>query len=182
MTLGESLNKLIGISKYGALISKILLIVAAIGIAVAVIALTVIAVNPDLVIDLITVSEPLGVPIEDIDIAKVAAVLIPCILIIGALVIAMLYFIGRLFSNICNDKTPFTDDNSKCLVFIAILTVICTLVIPAVDFTVQWVIDSALYQSYGFGVFPLFVALMLYCLSLVFKHGAELQKEADQTL
>jgi len=44
------------------------------------------------------------------------------------------------------------------------------------------VVGSAYYQSYGFGTFPLFVAIILYFLSLVFKHGAELQREADQTL
>jgi hypothetical protein len=31
-------------------------------------------------------------------------------------------------------------------------------------------------------VFPLFVALIMYILSLVFKHGAELQRESDHTL
>ncbi|MCL2712648.1 MAG: DUF2975 domain-containing protein [Methanomassiliicoccaceae archaeon] len=181
--MSETLNRLTTISKYGGIGANVLMILMIIAAVAAVIALAAVAVNADLIIDLV---ERYGgvwdLPISKDRLAPVAAALIPCVIIILSLIIAILYFVARLLTNIHENNTPFTDENADTLVKIAILTLICTIVIPILDFAIQRMIDSGYYQSYGFGLFPLFVAGLLYLLSLVFKHGAELQKEADETL
>ena len=181
--MSESLDRLIRISRWGEVITKVLMIIMVIGIVAGTVALVYIAVNPDFIITAVSDGALiLNVPIEDIDISAVAWALILGLLVLGVLVTALLYFTGRLFGNIYDNKTPFTDDNARILMIMAILIVVCTIATPILDFAVQNIIDATYYQSYGFGVFPLFVALILYVLSLVFKHGAELQRESDHTL
>jgi len=181
-TLGEALNKLIKLSRYGGFCAKALMILVAVGMIIMAALLVAVLIDPGLLDWVVTTGMTYDVPIDDIDVPAVATVIIVAVLIIGGLVIAMLYYIGRMLTNIHENNTPFTDDSARCLVAIAVLTVISTLVIPALDFALQTAIGTAYYQSYTISVFPLFVALLLYFLSLVFKHGAELQRESDETL
>ena len=177
------MTKLTKISRYGEVFAKILMILLAIAMIVMVIMLVAVAFNTEILTEALEeVGTTFDIPAEDLNVMAIATMLTVCVLVVGALGIAILYFVNRMFENICKNNTPFTKDNARYLVVIATLIIVCTIAVPILDFGLQRVLDTAYYPSYGFGLMPLFVAFLLYFLSLVFKHGAELQKESDETL
>ena len=181
--MSESLNRLVKLSKWGAIIAKVLMILTVVCMIILTICLIYIAANADLVINAVADGTLIiNIPIETIDIPAAATVIILCVLVMGVIGVVLLYYTGRLFKNIYDNRTPFTDDNARSLIIMAVLIVICTIAAPIFDFALQRIIDGVYLQTLGFGAPPLFVALILYVLSLVFKHGAELQRESDHTL
>jgi len=98
---------------------------------------------------------------------------------LGAIVV---YYVGRLFSNIHRTNTPFTDDSVKFLEMIAILMVVGAFVIPIVSYATSFALEAEYNQSVGVNLFAVFAAFLIYFMSLVFKYGAMLQKESDEML
>ena len=176
------MNKLTNISRFAAFGAKILMVLAAIIMTISVILMVFAAVDPDLVTVAVTTAGINNVNLDDIDVRAVAVVTSVGILAMGLLGMAALYYTDRLFTNIYKNNTPFTSDNARCLEMLAILTVIFTVAMIIFDVSMLQVLDAEYYQSFGVGIFPLFLALLIYLLSLVFKHGATLQKESDETL
>ena len=183
-TLSEDLSKLTKISKIGAIFARILMAVTIICTIVATVLLVVIYLNPDIITDIVNAAggKINNIPIEDIDIKAVASVFAVSVMVLGPLGFTVLYFVNQMFTNIYRNNTPFTEDNARCLEIIAVLLVIYTIITAIFDGVMQWVIDIPFYQSYGVGISPLLVAVLLYFLALVFRHGAALQKQSDETL
>ena len=179
--MSEALNKLTKVSRFVGSVTTVLMVALTVAMIVAVVAIIAVALNPDIVNSVIEYAGN-TINIDDIDTTAAAAILLATVLVLMPLMIAIMYFVRRMFNNIHENNTPFTDDNAKCLVNIALLTVACTIAAPILDYALQTVIDTASYQAYSFSAFPLLVALLLYFLSLVFKYGAELQKESNETL
>jgi hypothetical protein len=182
--LSEALSKLTKISKYGGIFAKVLMAILVIGVVAGTVFFIAVALDASFLNEIIEeIVTETGISRGELSTA--AAILTVCLLVIGALWIAILYHVDRLFTDIHRDNTPFTDDNARYLVIIAILVVVCAIVIPIMGYwaqTIDTAADSVYYQPYGFSILPLFVALLLYFLSLVFKYGAKLQKESDETL
>ncbi|MCL1810870.1 MAG: DUF2975 domain-containing protein [Methanomassiliicoccaceae archaeon] len=169
--MSETLNRLNKISKYIGLGSKVLFVLLAIAIVFAFAVIVAVTLDPDLV----GLFEPT---------VKNGQVLATCVTTIcaGALGLIVLYYISRLFMNIYKNNTPFTDENVKTLEIIAIMAIVCAIAMPAASALSAYAFDAGYDQVIGFNAFTLFVAFLVYFLSLIFKYGAVLQKESDETL
>ncbi|MDR1691078.1 MAG: DUF2975 domain-containing protein [Candidatus Methanoplasma sp.] len=96
------------------------------------------------------------------------------------LLFAIMYCLNRLFTNICKSGLPFTKENADYLSIIAVLIVVYALGLPLL----AWVAALTFANSghVYFDLFLLFIAFLVYVISLVFKYGTVLQKESDETL
>jgi len=180
--MNEALSKLTRISRLGALFAKGMMVIIVLGTVVAVAILIAVYIDPNIVADITAPADIYNVPVEDIDMAALAKVLSVGMLVLGIVGFRMMYYIYQLFDNIHKNNTPFTDDNAKYLQRIAVLMIVSTIILPIIDGVMQRVVNVEYYSQLGFGGFPILVALLLFFLSLVFKYGATLQKESDETL
>ena len=87
-------------------------------------------------------------------------------LLIGALLssalIAALYFANKIFKDMKTSHTPFKAEYIRNMKIISVIIFISGLIILNVTLIV--------------------VAVLLYCFSLAFEYGLELQRESDETL
>jgi len=92
----------------------------------------------------------------------------------------MMLFMDRLFTNIRRSYTPFTLENAKVLKHAAVALLFSVVSMPFIFV----ILASLLNQRYQISIeLLLFVlSLIVYCISLVFRYGALLQKESDETL
>jgi len=165
----EKLNK---ISWWVELIVKIAMVLLALAIFAVCVMMAVAAFDPDLLLNNIPELNTVG------EVMVFGAMLI--MMIILALVI--LYYIHHLFMSIRRNNTPFTDESVKDLKTIAILMLVCAIVTPIVSGAVVYALDIGTAARIDFNPFTLFVAFMVYVLSLVFSYGTALQKESDELL
>lgn len=171
--MSETLNKLNKISWFVSILAKVCMVLLAIGI----VALTAMAV-------VVSLSDALLAEISDfvgrtIVSGQVLGVFIAAILA-AALGIVTLYYIDRFFSNIHKSNTPFSDESVRYMEIIAVLLLISTIAIPAISALLAYAFDSEVFMQ--FNLIPLFAAFIVYFMSLVFRYGASLQKESDETL
>ena len=97
-------------------------------------------------------------------------------------VLIVLYYVRRLFMSTYKNNTPFANEGVNSLAYIAAALFAFTLAVPAIS----------ILASYAFGVWPdqimdlnpylLFAAVLSGFLFLIFRYGAELQTESDETL
>jgi hypothetical protein len=177
--LSDALKKLNRISSFAGVIAKIIMAVLAIATVVAVIILIVTFTDPNLLTDPgrwgnITVTAP--ATIDQIRAAALAA------LVVIAFAEAIMYYVDRLFTNIRENNTPFTDENAKNLRIMAFLILAAVLVMAATGAILAYAFGTGSDIYIGANPFSLLVAFMVYVLSLIFSHGATLQKESDETL
>jgi hypothetical protein len=121
----------------------------------------------------------------DVTLLNLRNVEVVCVgaLLNSAVEAVLLYFVTHLFRNIYEEGTPFTDKNVKCLVNIGIVSLIQSLGVGAVMGIVYDVTGTeALFHNVFTNGPGFIIALFVFALSLVFKYGVELQKEADATL
>jgi magnesium-transporting ATPase (P-type) len=166
------MNKLNRLSGYAAVAAKIMMVILIIAIIATAILLIVSVAYQDLLNEnLFTV---------DLTLTEVRAVSLNAITVcIVALI--LLYYVARLFTNIHRDSKIFTESNVKDLRMIALLMVIAAVVIVIVTGIIYLWNPSPILD----GASPLFLLMMaffVYILSLIFSHGAELQKQSDETL
>lgn len=96
-------------------------------------------------------------------------------LLIIALWACALVFTIRLLLSLRRDISPFTDKNGRRIRNIAI----SFLLLEPAEHLYSWAVDyyigslEGMYFSAG---------LVLYCVSLVFRYGCELQQESDETI
>jgi len=173
--MSETLNRLNKISEIAGFIAKIGMVLLAIGIAVAIIMICVVGLNPDLLTDISEFTESTVTNNQ---------VLMLCLTVIigAAFGIVLLYYLDRFFANIHENNTPFTDENVKYLRTIAILLLIFTFVVPAISMLLAYALDAGSDLIIQFNFVSLFAAFIVYFLSLIFKHGTALQKESDEML
>jgi hypothetical protein len=92
------------------------------------------------------------------------------------------YFLMKLFGNIKDEGTPFTDSNVKLLMAVGITCLVEAFGVSLLlDIVVRATQTGAIF-NYGSNFPNLIIALLVFALALVFKYGVELQKEADTTL
>ena len=101
----------------------------------------------------------------------------------SAVVAAILFMASFIFKGISHEKTPFTQKNSNRLKVISLLLVALGALVPPLQMLLLLVFENHtadIYFSINIGYFVF--AAMFYCLALIFEYGAELQREADETL
>lgn len=96
--------------------------------------------------------------------------------------IAILVSANRIFRNISREYSPFTQKTVKGMRRIAILLLIDSIVAPHVDFAIKKAISLATGTLYNFSDELNILAIVLYCFSLIFQYGVELQQQSDETL
>jgi hypothetical protein len=170
--MSAALTRLNKISEIVGLIVKIimiLIVVAMVGVCLAAIA---IAVFPDIQLDIA----------PELTVAVNAAVFATMVIVLLVIIFAILYYIDRLFTGITKNNTPFTDDSVENLRMIAILMVVTAVAAPIMGGILVYFFDFSGATVFGFDPLILFVAFLIYIISLVFSHGTALQKESDVTL
>lgn len=105
-------------------------------------------------------------------------------LISGLATLTLIYLavlnLYKLFKNIYNEDTPFTECNIKYIKNIAKFI--------AISLLVSIVVGNSLGLLFGtdgmidINVFEILLIVIIYSLSLIFEHGYKLQKEVDTTL
>jgi hypothetical protein len=100
--------------------------------------------------------------------------------VISMVSLIMMLFMDRIFTNIRRSYTPFTLENAKVLKDAAVVLLLSAALMPLIFV----ILASLLDQRYQINIeLLLFVlSLIVYCISLVFRYGALLQKESDETL
>jgi hypothetical protein len=168
----ETLNKLNKLSLWGGLLTKIAMILLILGAVFLLILMVVTALNPDVLIDIL-----------DNEMAK-DDILVVCAAGLAVLAIGLLilYCLDRILDNIREAGTPFTDENVKGLRRIAVLVLIAAIAVPVIGFILVKITDAGSNVMIEFNPFLLFVAVLVYFVSLIFKYGVALQKESDETL
>lgn len=92
------------------------------------------------------------------------------------------YFLAKLFGNIKNEGTPFTDANVKLLMAVGITCLVEAFGVSLILSVLVHATNTAAVFNFNSDIPNLFIALLVFALALVFKYGVELQKEADTTL
>lgn len=100
--------------------------------------------------------------------------------VISMVSLIMMLFMDRLFTNIRRSHTPFTLDNAKILKGAALVLLLSAALMPFIFIVFAYLFN----QRYQINIeILLFVmSVIVYCISLVFRYGALLQKESDETL
>lgn len=96
--------------------------------------------------------------------------------------IAILILTNRIFNNIYREYSPFTQKNVKGMRRIAILLFIDSIAAPRADFAIHKAISSTTGILYDSGNELMILAIVLFCFSLIFQYGLELQQQSDETL
>lgn len=105
--------------------------------------------------------------------------------------------LGRMLGDISQDRTPFTLQNARRLLFLALILLLYAALealLASVDSQFILLVDNNSIEVGNFirdlasnsgttlNLFPLLMAAMFFALSYVFKYGVLLQQESDETL
>ncbi|MCL2149180.1 MAG: DUF2975 domain-containing protein, partial [Methanomassiliicoccaceae archaeon] len=170
--MADTLGRLGTISRYAGLATKVFMALLAVAVALTLALMAATALDPEMVLG----------NVEDLDTADQVMALCILIIMTAAFGLVALYYAGRLFTNVHRDGTPFKDDNVKCLERLAVLLLVGTVALPAVGAAAVHFMGLQSDMMFQFNPIMLFMAVLFYFLSLIFKHGAALQKESDETL
>lgn len=97
--------------------------------------------------------------------------------------LAMLIYARRLFKNVSRSHTPFDEENVTNLNYMGHALLVFAIGLPALNYVLIWAFSPDAPAMEGFGNLVLIVvAIVFYCMSLIFRHGAALQRESDETL
>lgn len=108
------------------------------------------------------------------------SVLISAVVYIG-LLLTILIIGKQFFKETRKSLTPFVVQNAKRIRIIAGLILIASVVPTFID----WVGSAIVYLPLDFSTISfegIIVAVILYCVGVLFEHGCELQKESDEIL
>jgi len=171
--MSNALNKLNRLSGYAGLFAKIIMVVLVIAVAAGCALLALTLIDPDILTDNIPELTSVGY-------AQATALNI----MIGATILfVIMYFINRLFVNIHRNNAIFTEENVGDLKMIALLILILAIVMTVTVSLTAFFLLSAEDIVVGFSPLAmLLTAFIVYVLSLIFSHGADLQRESDETL
>lgn len=88
-----------------------------------------------------------------------------------------------LLSAIGRGRTPFTIQNVKSLKLISLFLLLSGVVSSALNVVIEKVVASnVVFVQSSVDLTPIFAAIIVYCLALIFQYGVGLQEESDQTL
>ena len=110
-----------------------------------------------------------------ISIAAQSLMLIDMILISFAI-----FFVYAIFNEIRKGFTPFSHENTTRIKKIALLAAILSIVGSYSDALVDYYTIGEL--TWRINIIGIIVAIIIYCISLIFSYGCDLQRESDETL
>ena len=103
----------------------------------------------------------------------------------AAVVLAISYYVRRIFISINKNNTPFTDEIVKSLTIMSLIVSLCVIAGATINIlfpSVLSTLSDMITLSSILVPFAVYMALFLTILTNVFKYGTELQKESDETL
>jgi len=171
--MSDTLNRLNKLSGYAGLFAKIVMMLLIIAVIGGCVLLALTFADPDLIIDNVPEATSIGyAQATALNIITGAAVLFP-----------IMYFINRFFMNIHKSNVVFTYTNVRDLRTVALLIVVLAVVMTVVVSLTTYFLLNAEDIVVGFSPLTmLLTAFIVYVLSLIFSHGADLQRESDETL
>ncbi len=96
--------------------------------------------------------------------------------------IAVLIITYRIFKDISRDSSPFMPKNISRMKKIAILLFVSSVVSPAVNAAVGKSLSLTNAESMNYSSEIIILSVIIYCFALIFQYGAELQQQSDETL
>ena len=97
-------------------------------------------------------------------------------------VLAMLWLMYKMFSDIKSSYTPFKNENVTRLKHVAYILLVYSIALPIIGAIAEELSGDPLLVVIEFNFVLVAVAVLFYCMSLVFAYGTNLQKESDETL
>ncbi len=101
-------------------------------------------------------------------------------LAIAILIIAIVIMVFRVMNRLCTGESPFTLSNCRRIRNLSILM----LTVGAIEFLSS--VTVSFFEGYAgtsfFSGTTFITGTVMYCISLVFRYGCELQQESDETL
>lgn len=91
-----------------------------------------------------------------------------------------IYFVYAVFAEIKRDCTPFTSQNTVRIKKAAAVVAVLSIVGGCSDALVDYYTIGEL--AWRINVAGLVTAAVIYCISLIFGYGCDLQRESDETL
>lgn len=91
-----------------------------------------------------------------------------------------IFFVYAIFNEIRKGFTPFSHENTTRIKKIALLAAILSIVGSYSDALVDYYTIGEL--TWRINIIGIIVAIIIYCISLIFSYGCDLQKESDETL
>ena len=92
----------------------------------------------------------------------------------------LIFIIHTIFDDIKNGATPFLRKNTARIQSIAIITVLLSIVGSYSNELVDYYTIGAL--TWRVNAIGLIIGVIIYCISLIFNYGCDLQQESDETL
>ncbi len=101
-------------------------------------------------------------------------------LVDAILITIIILFVHAIFNHIQKEDTPFSHQNTIRIKKIAIITIILSIVGSYSDALVDYYTIGQL--TWKINIVGLIVGIIIYCISLIFDYGCELQQQSDETL
>lgn len=96
------------------------------------------------------------------------------------LISLIIFFVYAIFNEMAKGYTPFLHGNTIRIKKIAIIAAVLSIVGSYSDALVDYYTIGEL--TWRVNVIGVIVAIIIYCISLIFSYGCDLQKESDETL
>ncbi len=112
--------------------------------------------------------------------ARSLLIMFSFMLIDTMLISLAIFFVYAIFDEIRKGFTPFTHENTARIKKVAIITAILSIVGSYSDSLVDYYTIGEL--TWRVNIIGMIVAIIVYCISLIFSYGCDLQKESDETL
>lgn len=104
-----------------------------------------------------------------------------CFMLVDTLLISCtLYFVYAIFDEMKKGSTPFSHQNTVRIKYIAILAIVLGIVGSCSDALADYyTIGELTWRIDAVGIIR---GMIIYCISLIFHYGCDLQRESDETL
>lgn len=112
--------------------------------------------------------------------ARSLLVMFAFMLIDTMLISLAIFFVYAVFDKIRKGFTPFSHENTARIKKIAIIVAILSIVGSYSDALVDYYTIGEL--TWRVNIIGLIAAIIIYCISLIFSYGCDLQRESDETL
>ena len=95
---------------------------------------------------------------------------------------AILFIASFIFSDINREATPFTKKISSKIKIISLLLIATELLLSPIELLSMMAVMPEVNIAISFNLGSIIVAVIFFCLALVFEYGGLLQKESDEIL
>ena len=184
LTVGNQTEKILKVSK----ILNILLMIGGIVLILAMvlqIVLVIIAPSLDIEADANIIDVWGANMIMDGSLDNFRALMIVTMLSAGIMA-AILFVASFVFKDIRREGTPFAKKNSNKIKVLSLLILAKAIIIPPLQCLAVIILtsmdDASTLFDFNLDLGYLVVAAVFFCLALIFEYGAELQRQADETL